>query len=97
MVDINIPVIFKSYVPLHRSTPLISIENESCFFAIIGKIILIGDFNSRTANKLDFIVNDTSQINNFDGQDLLTKNFKPDTKLDRINQDHIINIKGIIF
>ena len=32
MVDINIPKIVKSYVPLHRSTPLISSEFEYCTF-----------------------------------------------------------------
>ena len=86
------------YIPplasTHYDNDLISIENESCSFANKGKIILIGDFNSRTADRPDYILNDASQINNFDGHDLLPENYKPDTELERINQDHIINIQG---
>ena len=63
-------------------------------FANKGKIILIGDFNSRTADKPDFILNDSTKINNLDGHDLLPENYKPDTELHRINQDHTINIQG---
>ena len=66
-----------------------SLENEISQFSNKGKIILMGDLNSRTADKPDFIVNDSSEINHFDGLDLLPENYKSDTELHRINQEII--------
>jgi hypothetical protein len=45
------------------------------------KIVLIGEFNSRTGQNPDFIVKDSSQINDFDGVDLLPPDYVTDTEL----------------
>jgi hypothetical protein len=42
----------------------------------------------------DFIEKDSSQINDFDGIDLLPPDYVTDTELKRVNQDFIINSHG---
>jgi hypothetical protein len=42
----------------------------------------------------DFIEKDSSQINDFDGVDLLPPDYVTDTELKRVNQDFIINSHG---
>ena len=63
-------------------------------FLVKEKIVLIGDFNSRTGQNPDFIEKDSSQINDFDGVDLLSPDYVTDTELKRVNQDFIINSHG---
>ena len=47
------------------------LENEISFFSAQGKILLMGDLNSRCGCGSDFIVKDSTEINNFDASDLL--------------------------
>jgi hypothetical protein len=55
----------------HYDNDFISLEGEVSTFSSKGKIVLIGDYNSRTGQNPDFIEKDSSQINDFDGVDLL--------------------------
>ena len=50
--------------------------------------------NARIGDKLDFIDNDTSEINNFDGVDLLPPDYDIDIPLSRLNQDKVVNNHG---
>jgi endonuclease/exonuclease/phosphatase family metal-dependent hydrolase len=78
----------------HYDNDFISLEGEVSIFSSKGKIVLIGDFNSRTGQNPDFIEKDSSQINDFDGVDLLPPDYVTDTELKRVNQDFIINSHG---
>jgi hypothetical protein len=78
----------------HYDNDFISLEGEVSTFSSKGKIVLIGDFNSRTGENPDFIEKDSSQINDFDGVDLLSPDYVTDTELKRVNQDFIINSHG---
>jgi hypothetical protein len=62
--------------------------NKVSTFSSKGKIVLIGDFNSRTGQNPDFIEKDSSQINDYDGVDLLPPDYVTDTELKRVNQDN---------
>ena len=81
----------------HYDNNFISLEGEVSTFSSKGKIVLIGDFNSRTGQNPDFIEKDSSQINDFDGIDLLPPDYVTDTELKRVNQDFIINSHRIFF
>jgi endonuclease/exonuclease/phosphatase family metal-dependent hydrolase len=78
----------------HYDNDFISLEGEVSTFSSKGKIVLIGDFNSSTGENPNFIVKDSSQINDFDGVDLLPPDYVTDTELKRVNQDVIINSHG---
>jgi hypothetical protein len=78
----------------HYDNDFISLEGEVSTFSNKGNIVLIGDFSSRTGQNPDFIEKDSSQINDFDGVDLLPPDYVTDTELKRINQDFIINSYG---
>lgn len=54
----------------------------------------MGDFNARTGKLPDFIMNDQTQINKFNDQNLLPESYKADTEVGRINQDIVINSHG---
>ena len=86
------------YVPpissTHFENDFVSLENEMCSFAKLGKIILMGDFNARTGQSPDFIDEDSSQINNFDASNLLPANYEVDSEINRTNQDIVINSHG---
>ena len=71
-----------------------ALEGEVSTLSSKGKLVLIGDFNSRTGQNPDFIEKDSSQINDFDGVDLLPPDYVTDTELKRVNQDCIINSHG---
>jgi hypothetical protein len=74
---------------------LISLEGEVSTFSSKGNIVLIGDFNFRTGQNPDFIEKDSSQINDFDGVDLLPPDYVTDTE--RVEYILRINIHlGII-
>ncbi|CAG2205936.1 unnamed protein product [Mytilus edulis] len=62
--------------------------------SLLLDIILIGDFNSRTAMKADYIENDSDEINNFDGIDLLPESYITDIDIRRVNQDSTLNTLG---
>ena len=78
----------------HYDNDFISLEGEVSTFSSKGKLVLIGDFNSRTCQNPDFIEKNSSQINDFDGVDLLPPDYVTDTELKRVNQDFIINSHG---
>ena len=78
----------------HYDNDSISLEGEVSTFSSKGKLVLIGDVNSRTGQNPDFIEKDSSQINDFDGVDLLPPDYVTDTELKRVNQDFIINSHG---
>ncbi|CAG2186412.1 unnamed protein product [Mytilus edulis] len=86
------------YIPpfssAHYDSDLENLENEISSFSIEGQIILIGDFNSRTAMKADYIENDSDEINNFDGIDLLPESYITDIDIRRVNQDSTLNTLG---
>jgi hypothetical protein len=48
---------------LHYDNDFISLEGEVSTFSSKRKIVLIGEFNSRTGQNPDFIEKDSSQIN----------------------------------
>ena len=51
----------------------------------------MGDFNSRTGLKADFIENDSTDLNNFDDNDLLSEDYEIDYCSYRNSWDHTIN------
>ena len=61
------------------------IENDLNKFSTIGKTVVMGDFNGRTANKLDYILPDKTDL------DLLSVKYTPQT---RFNQDVVSNNRG---
>ena len=78
----------------HYDNDFTSLEGEVLTFSSKGKIVLIGDFNSRTGQNPNFIEIDSSQINDVDGVDLLPPDYVSDTELKRVNQDFIIKSHG---
>lgn len=87
-----------TYIPpnfsKHYDNDFMSLGEEISSFSDKGKIILIGDMNARIGNKLDYIENDTPEINNFDGVDLLPPDYEIDIPLRRVSQDKVINNHG---
>jgi endonuclease/exonuclease/phosphatase family metal-dependent hydrolase len=59
-----------------------------------GKVLLIGDFNSRTGQSPDYILNDSTDLNNFSDNYILPRNYSVDQILKRNNQDQICNAQG---
>lgn len=87
------------YVPpitsSHYENDLQILEEEICSLSNKGKILLIGDFNYRTAENPDFMVDDSSTINLFDGKDILPDDYKSDITIKRNNQDRTVNAQGL--
>ncbi|CAG2198439.1 unnamed protein product [Mytilus edulis] len=79
MCTVYIPPITSS----HYDRDLISLEEEICSFSSKGKILLIGDFNARTAKTPDYIEEDSPHINLFDGKNVLPDGYKSDNKLEQ--------------
>ena len=75
----------------HYNDDYILLEREISHFSNRGKIILLGDFNSRTGNSLDFIQNDDTKLNDFTNKDLLPDFYSIDNCNKRINCDYIVN------
>ena len=86
------------YIPpvtsTHYNSDYVELENEITLFSMKGKILLIGDFNSRTGTSPDYITNDSDDLNNFNNENLLPDNYSVDTDLNRHNQDNICNDQG---
>ncbi|CAG2198042.1 unnamed protein product [Mytilus edulis] len=78
----------------HYDNDLDFLENEISTFSMNGQIVLIGDLNARTGQRADFIVNESDHINNFDGFDLLLKNYITDSEINRNNKDTSVNTVG---
>ncbi|CAC5390842.1 unnamed protein product [Mytilus coruscus] len=70
------------------------LDHELSTLSSRGKILVIGDLNSRTGELPDYIKNDSLQINNFDGSDLLPPDCAIDIENKRINQDKVLNTHG---
>ena len=70
------------------------LENEVSMFANQGKVLLIGDFNSRTGQSPDYVLNDSTDLNNFSDNYILPINYSVDQILKRNNQDQICNAQG---
>ncbi|CAG2239835.1 CEMIP [Mytilus edulis] len=66
-------------------------ENEISSFSMNGQIVLIGDLNTQTGQRADFIVNESDHINSFDGFDLLPENYITDSEINRNNKDTSVN------
>ena len=62
-------------------------ETEISFYQKLGEVYLIGDLNSRTGRKPDYIVDD-SQLSDFDDD------FSPDTPIRRHSEDNLCNRFG---
>lgn len=73
----------------HYDNDFLFLEEEISHFSSKGKLLLIGDFNSRTGEKLDFIESDSKDLNNFVETDLLPDDYKLDNCFKRNNGDHI--------
>lgn len=71
-----------------------TLENEISIFANKGKILLVGDFNSRTGCHPDYIVNDSLRLNDFSEENILPRNYLIDSVDERKNQDKISNNHG---
>jgi hypothetical protein len=86
------------YIPpvtsVHYDNDFALLENEVSIFANQGKVLLIGDFNSRTGQSPDYILNDSTDLNNFSDNYILPRNYSVDQILKRINQDQIGNAQG---
>ncbi|CAG2188723.1 unnamed protein product [Mytilus edulis] len=87
-----------SYIPpvssTHFENDFIMLDHELSTLSNRGKILVIGDLNSRTGELPDYIKNDSLQINNFDGSDLLPPDYAIDIENKRINQDKVLNTHG---
>ncbi|CAC5416804.1 EIF3D [Mytilus coruscus] len=83
------------YVPpissVYSENDFMSLQNKISIFSGKGKILLLGDFNSRIGNKPAFVVQDSAEINRFDGSKLLPENYIIDDEIVRQNQDNIYN------
>ena len=71
-----------------------SLENEISTFANRGKILLVGDFNSRTGTYPDYIITDSLELNDFCHKNILPSNYLIDYVNKRNNQDKIFNNHG---
>ena len=70
------------YIP-----PVTSVHYDN-IFANQGKVLLIGDFNFRTGQSPDYI------LNNFSDNYILPRNYSVDQILKRNNQDQICKTQG---
>ncbi|CAG2251087.1 unnamed protein product [Mytilus edulis] len=59
------------------------------------KLALEGDFNSRTGDKLDYIKDDSLDINNFAQTNLLPDEYKIDNCFNRYSCDKVVNGQGV--
>jgi endonuclease/exonuclease/phosphatase family metal-dependent hydrolase len=86
------------YIPhviaVHYDNDFALLENEVSIFANQGNILLIGDFNSRTGQSPHYILNDSTDLNNFSDNYILPRNYSVDQILKRINQDQNCNAQG---
>ena len=78
----------------HYDNDFINLEREINNFSNKGKIILLGDFNSRTGNSPDYIQNDSKDINNFTNSNLLPDNYQIDKCFKRLSCDKVTNSQG---
>ena len=78
----------------HYDNDFLFLENEINNFCDKGKIVLIGDFNSRTGSYQDYIENDSIDLNQFSENDLLPEHYDIDQCSKRNNCDKIYNSQG---
>ena len=86
------------YIPpvtsVHYDNDFALLENEVSIFVNQGKVLLIGDFNSRTGQSPDYILNDSTDLNNFSDNYILPRNYSVDQIIKRNNKDQICNAQG---
>jgi len=78
-----IPPDKSSYWRSHDIDPFASLEKDICLFQKCGKVVLIGDFNARTGNKIDFIADDNA---NDELEDIVRSS--SNETLDNLNRKH---------
>ena len=78
----------------HYDNDIFYLENEINNFSNKGSILLIGDFNARTGCNLDFIENDSTEINKFTTQNLLPEYYDTDFVKKRNSVDKVVNLQG---
>ena len=78
----------------HNENDFLILENEIFDFSCKGKIVLLGDFNSRTGEKTDYIENDSMDLNRLDNENLLPEDYQIDYCSHRNSQDSIANGQG---
>jgi hypothetical protein len=89
------------YIPPASSThfnDIVKLYNEINIFDNRGKILLVGDFNCRTGHNPDYIINDSTDLNDFACKKLLPHNYSIDEiPKRRNNQDNIccLNLLGL--
>lgn len=70
-------------------------DSENNFLKLkldIGKIILTDDFNGRTGNQPDFIINGCTFSKST--EDILPSDYSCDKCSERLNRDRIVNCQG---
>ncbi|CAG2185067.1 unnamed protein product [Mytilus edulis] len=87
------------YIPpvssTHYDDDFLQLEKEINIFSKKGKVVLLGDFNSRTGDKLDYIKDDSLDINNFAQTNLLPDEYKIDNCFNRYSCDKVVNGQGV--
>ena len=80
------------YIPhviaVHYDNDFALLENEVSIFANQGKV------NSQIGQSPDYILNDSTNLNNFSDNYILPRNYSVDQIFKRINQDQICNAQG---
>ncbi|CAG2210548.1 unnamed protein product [Mytilus edulis] len=79
----------------HYDDDFLQLEKEINIFSKKGKIVLLGDFNSRTGDRLDYIKDDSLDINNFAQTNLLPDEYKIDNCFNRYSCDKVVNGQGV--
>lgn len=86
------------YVPplnsTHYNNDYEILQSEITKFSNLGKIALIGDFNSRIAKLPAFIENDSLDLNDLNENNLLLDDYLVDQHIPRNNEDLVLNIQG---
>ena len=86
------------YIPplnsTHYNNDYEILQSEISKFSNLGKIALIGYFNSRIAKLPDFIENDSLDLNDLNENNLLPDDYLVDQHIPRNNEDLVLNIQG---
>ena len=75
----------------HYNNEYEHLESEINLLTDKGKILIMGDYNSRTSTGVDFISDDEVSQHM---SDILPENYKSDIYLSRKSQDKILNSQG---
>lgn len=78
----------------HYDDDMLNLENEINHFNNKGEVLLLGDFNARTACDIDFIEKDSIDLNQFTNDNILPENYPIDFTYKRNSLDQVINMQG---